>query len=153
MTPELRGIADYLLTCNTRADIDVTKITAAYVPHLYILEIKPIVQSNAVAKKVRLRIRLCGTALDTAFGRNLQGHFMDEFLHGPTSVEVLTNFENCAVTRKPVWMRQVVQIAHKAPRFVEGVAVYIEPQLIYGGLIFGELSRDYSGKGFEKQEL
>ena len=37
-------------------------------------------------------------------------------------------------------MRQIVQIANKAPRFIEGVAFPVAPARIYGGLTLGEVS-------------
>jgi hypothetical protein len=46
-------------------------------------------------------------------------------------------------------MRQVVEIVNGPPRYVEGVAFYIEPNLIYGGLVFGEFARESGGARFE----
>ena len=149
MVPVLQRIADYISAHRTRASIDALEIHAALLPHFYILEIEP---AEARAPP-RLRIRLCGTALDRAFGRAVRGHYMDEFLHGARSTEVLHGFQSCAITRKPRWMRQVVTIADRPPRYVEGVAFYVEPDLIYGGLVFGELSRESGGVGFESREL
>ncbi len=48
-------------------------------------------------------------------------------------------------------MRQVVTIADKVPRFVEGVAVYLDPERIYGGLVSGESSA--TAGGFEIRAL
>jgi hypothetical protein len=80
-----------------------------------------------------LRIRLVGSALDEAFCRPLRGHTLEEFIHGPRGNEVIASFHHCADTSEPIWMRQVVQMRDRAPRFVEGVAIYLKPERIYGG--------------------
>lgn len=78
---------------------------------------------------------------------------MDEFLHGKRSIEVLNGFHSCAAGRHSLWMRQVVEIINGPPRYVEGVAFYVEPDLIYGGLVFGEYSRERGGASFESRQI
>ena len=53
---------------------------------------------------------------------------------------MIAAFRHCANTLEPIWMRQVVCLPDRVPRFVEGVAVYLPPNRIYGGLIVGEPS-------------
>jgi hypothetical protein len=98
----------------------------------------------------RLRIRLTGTSLDTAFGRQVKSRYLDEFIHGPCGHQVFKAFARCAANHEPAWMRQVVEIRGQAPRFVEGVAVYVAPDRIGGGLIIGELSQgSHHGDSFK----
>lgn len=149
MTPILQRIAHYLAVRKNRSSIDPLEIDAALLPHLYILDI----ERHDPGQQVRLRVRLSGTALDRAFGRRVNGHYMEEFLHGPRSAEVLNAFRTCAATLNPIWMRQVVHISGRAPRFVEGVAFYVEPELIYGGLVFGEVSDPSTASSFESRGL
>lgn len=147
MDRKLRRIADYLLARHERHHIDPLDIGADLLPHFFILEVEAQAASAAY-----LRIRLVGTALDAAFGRSVRGHYMEEFLHGPRSSEVLEGLRRCYAIRQPLWMRQVVQIGDKVPRFVEGVAFPVLPNLIYGGLILGEATADI-GPGFESRIL
>jgi hypothetical protein len=149
MDPLLRRIADYLSSRKTRSSIDPLEIGVQLLPHFYILEI----ERKNVEAPPQFRIRLAGTALDRTFNRCLTGHYLEEFLHGPRSVDVLDEFHNCADTHKPVWMRQVVRIAGKLPRYVEGVVFHVEPHLICGGLMFGEIAGSSSEEAFERRNL
>jgi hypothetical protein len=145
MNPRLRDIAIYLASHRNRSQIDPLDIGADLLPHFYILEIRQRADRLAPA----LHIRLVGTALDQALGRSVKGHDLDAFLHGPRSVDVLAGFQRAALDQVALWMRQVVAIANKAPRFVEGVAVPVAPGLICGGLIFGEFSISDVPSSFE----
>ena len=129
----LRRIADYLLAQNDSSTVDPVAIGPQLLPYVYILE----VERDA---EIRLRIRLTGTALDNAFRRPLVGQFLEDFIHGPRGDDVIAAFHHCVQTHEPLWLRQVAQLKERAPRFVEGVAVYLEPDRIYGGLIIGNLS-------------
>lgn len=149
MNPVLRRIADYMADRKDRSAIDPVEIGRDLLPHLYILEI----DRNGAAGPVRLHIRLSGTALDHAFGRSVRGHYLEDFLHGAHSAEVLKGFHDCAQDLAPRWMRQVVEIANRPPRYVEGVAFYVTPELIYGGLILGEVSGQSSAASFESRRL
>ena len=145
MNPALQKIADYMSGHRERSAIDPIDMGAASLPHIFILE----VQAGTADIPSRLHIRLAGTALDRAFGRSVTGAHLDDFLHGSHSAEVLDGFRRCANQHQALWMRQVVQIAGKLPRYVEGIAFYVEPALIYGGLVFGEVSVDSSDASFE----
>lgn len=149
MNPILHQIADYMSNHKDRAGIDPLEIGAELLPHLFILEI----ERHDAASPPRLRIRLSGTALDQAFGRCVMGHYLEEFLHGPRSIEVLNGFRRCATTKVPLWMRQVVHITERPPRYVEGVVFYVTPELIFGGLILGEISDLNSASSFESRQL
>lgn len=50
-------------------------------------------------------------------------------------------------------MRQVVLIEGKAPRFVEGIAIYLAPERICGGLVAGEMAGHLSSGAFERAVL
>jgi hypothetical protein len=50
-------------------------------------------------------------------------------------------------------MRQVAHIKDRAPRFVEGVAIYLKPERIYGALILGEYSDSSTAGSFERITL
>ncbi len=146
MDSRLRGIADYLLAQTTASAVDPAAIDPQLLPHVYILDVER--DTN-----VRLRIRLAGTALDEVFRRPLAGHVLEEFIHGPRGADVIASFHHCARTREPLWMRQVVHIKERAPRFVEGVAVFLTPERIYGGLVVGELGFRGGVAGFERTVL
>jgi len=148
MDTKLRRIADYLSSRHAPRDIDPLAIAPELLPHFFILDVRQTPTDDGS----RLHIRLVGTALDNAFGRSVKGHFLEEFLHGPRSADVLTGFYRCARNHQPIWMRQVVQIANKAPRFVEGVAFPVTVERIYGGLVVGEVS-DSRAIGFESHPL
>jgi hypothetical protein len=117
--------------------------------HLFVLDI----ERDTSKRAAFLRIRLVGTALDEVFHRPLRGHTLEEFIHGPRGKEVIASFHHCADTRKPIWMRQIVRIQDKAPRFVEGVAIYLKPERIYGGLIVGEYAGSSATNSFERIPL
>jgi hypothetical protein len=144
MDPKLRRIADYLLARLERDDIDPLDIAPDLLPHFFILEIRK--QGNSTTS---MYIRLVGTALDAAFGRCVSGRDLEDFLHGPRSADVLNGFRRCHAERQPLWMRQVVRIGDKVPRFVEGVACPIMPNFIYGGLHLGEANVKDDELGFE----
>ena len=74
-------------------------------------------------------------------------------MHGPSSDDVIRTFHRCADTQRPAWMRQVVSFKEQSPRFVEGVAVYLTPDRIYGGLVMGEQPPDPRKLGFESAPL
>ena len=142
----LREVANYFLAQKDALSVDPTLIDARLLPHVFILD----VERDAT---VRLRIRLIGTALDHFFQRPLIGHHLEEFIHGPRGDDVIASFHHCAQTKEPLWMRQIVQLKGKVPRFVEGVAVYLEPDRIYGGLAIGELCHERVESGFERTIL
>ncbi len=131
----LRQIADHLLTLKDSAAFNPASIPKL-LPHLFVLDVEGDLSKGTPS----LRIRLVGTALDEVFHRPLRGHTLEEYIHGPRGSEVIASFHHCANSREAIWMRQVVHIRDKVPRFVEGVAVYLKPQRIYGGLVVGECS-------------
>jgi hypothetical protein len=101
-----------------------------------------------------LRIRLTGTAVDRMFGRPLIGRSLEEFVHGPRGDRVLLGFHDCADRGEALWMRQIVKIKDRAPRFIEGVAVPFASARICGGLIAGEFVINApSFETFERQSL
>jgi hypothetical protein len=134
MDERLGRLANHLLQCPSAAAFDPLNLDRDLWPLLYVLDILTI----AGTEERGLRVRLTGTAIDTLFGRNLVGERLDRFLHGPHSAQVLAGFQHCATARASVWMRQVVAIGNKAPRFVEGILIYLVPDRIYGGLMSGE---------------
>ncbi|MBI3676695.1 MAG: PAS domain-containing protein [Proteobacteria bacterium] len=147
MDTKLRRLADYFLSVRDAAAVDPKDIDPALLPHIFILDIE---RSDAAP---RLRVRMTGTEIGHLFGRALEGGYMEKFLHGPRGGDVIAGFHDCADTHVPVWMRQVVRLPQKAPRFVEGVAVYLEPDRIYGGLVVGEVSRETAIASFERENL
>lgn len=116
-------------------------------PHLFILDVEGTAEAPA------LKIRLTGTALDTAFGRSVTGHYLETFIHGPRGDDVIRGFHLCAREKKNLWMRQVVHIQDKLPRFVEGIAIHVEPRRIYGALVIGELQQRDGAASFEIRHL
>lgn len=138
----LDRIARYFLTCRSAAEVDPASLGSGLLPLVYALDI----ERSAPAEPPKLRIRLTGTAVDEMFGRRIAGHHLDEFLHGPRSARVLYAFHCCARAQDSFWMRQVVRIADQAPRFVEGVAIHVAPNRIYGGLLHGEYPAGEQGE-------
>jgi hypothetical protein len=141
----LRQIADHLMTLKDAAAFSPSSIGAKLLPHLFVLDI----ERDASNRTALLRIRLVGSALDESFRRPLKGHALEEFIHGPRGKEVIASFHHCSDTREPVWMRQIVHVRDRAPRFVEGVAIYLKPERIYGGLIVGEYAESPTAGSFE----
>ena len=147
MDQRLQRLAEYLLRCPSAAAFDPVKLAPDLWQHLYVIDVLTLPE---VAER-GLRIRLTGSSLETLFGRRLVGERLDHILHGPHSAEVLAGFQRCAMAREPVWMRQIVTIDRKAPRFIEGVAVHLAPERIYGGLLSGQVSA--AKGGFELRVL
>ncbi len=141
----LRQIADHLMRLKDSAAFSPSSIDVKLLPRLFVLDI----ERDTSNRTAFLRIRLVGTALDEVFLRPLRGHTLEEFIHGPRAKEVIASFHQCADTGEPIWMRQIVHIRDKAPRSVEGVAVYLKPERIYGGLIVGEYAGSSAMDSFE----
>ena len=149
MDIRLRQIADHFLTLGDSAAFSPASIGAKLLPHLFVLEIeRDIPQRTAL-----LRIRLVGTGLDDVFRRPLRGHTLEEFIHGPRGNEVIASFHHCADTREPIWMRQIVHMRDRRPRSVEGVAIYLKPERIYGVLVVGEYAGSSAADSFERIPL
>jgi hypothetical protein len=147
--PRLRQIAGHLMALEDSTAFSPSSIGVKLLPYLFVLDI----ERDTSNRTALLRIRLAGTALDDAFRRPLRGHALDEFIHGPRGEEVIASFHHCANSREPIWMRQVVHIRNKVPRFVEGVAVYLNPERIYGGLVVGECAESSVAASFERITL
>jgi hypothetical protein len=147
MDQRLRKLADHLRRMRRAAEFSPTTVEAELLPYVFVLEVEPCLDL------VRLKIRLTGTALDDAFQRPLVGHYLEDFIHGPRGADVVEAFHLCAASRQATWMRQVVRIRDRMPRFVEGIAIYLEPDRIYGGLIVGELPTDVAEGSFETHPL
>jgi hypothetical protein len=150
MEQRLREIADHLLGKRNAAEFNPAAVRADALPHLFVLEVEP---NGDAEDGVRLRVRLVGTALDAAFQRPLAGRYLEEFIHGPRGADVVEGFHHCATTHEAIWMRQVVRIRDRLPRVVEGVAVFLGPDRIYGGLIVGELPADVEEGTFESHPV
>jgi len=114
--------------------VDPVDIPPHILPLIYVLRIEQLPESG----QIRLCVNLTGTKLDAAFGRSPKGKYMESFLHGPHGAKVMAGYHRCARTQEPLWMRQVVSLHHGPPRFIEGVAVYLSPGYIYGGLVIGD---------------
>ena len=145
----LMRIADHMVDRKRRSAIDPTQIAADLLPHLFMIDVR----WEAESPTPRLQIRLTGTALDQAFGRALKGRFMEEFMHGPRSADVLDTFRTCATDHAPVWMRQIVEIREKPTRYVEGVVFYLDPDALFGGLVMGEITTKSPASSFERRSL
>ena len=147
MDAHLRQIADVLLACKSADEVTARSFVPSLLPHVFILEIEP-------RAPLRLRVRLVGTRLSQWFGRPLEGHHVEDFLHGPRAADVIQGFHDCATAHTALWMRQVVSLPEKAPRFVEGVLVFLPPNRIYGGLTAGEFAAGVAAETtFERMEI
>jgi len=149
MDIRLRRIADHLMTLGDSTAFKPASIDAKLLPHLFVLDIERDPAKGASS----LRIRLIGTAIDDVFRRPLKGHMLEEYIHGPRGNDVIASFHHCAETHEPLWMRQVAHIRNRMPRFVEGVAIYLKPERIYGGLVVGEYTDLSVAEGFERGPL
>jgi hypothetical protein len=139
MDAKLRKLADYFLAAGSAAAVHPKDIAPALLPYVYILDIE--------------RARMTGTEFDHVFRRALDGRYMEDFLHGPRGADVVAGFHDCAATHTPLWMRQVVRLPDKTPRFVEGVAIYLAPERIYGGLLVGDVTHQDPLVSFERETL
>lgn len=136
MDDRLRALADVLFEQARTGVVDPHRIEPKLLPYLYIL----VIERDQGSNFLRLRVRLTGTAVDKLFNRPLAGRALDEFMHGPSSTSVLQGFRDCAEQGVSLWMRQVVRLANKTPRFIGGVLVRFPNDRICGGLIAGEVS-------------
>jgi hypothetical protein len=143
---QLRQIADYLLAQENAAAVNPSSIGTDLLPHLFVLD----VERDPAKPGVQLRIRLVGTAIDQIFRRPLKGRFLEEFIHGPRAKQVVEAFHHCAETHEPLWLRQVVHLKDRLPRFVEGVVVYLDPERLYGGLIVGDATLQSAHGSFDR---
>jgi hypothetical protein len=146
MDPKLRLIADHFAATKDAAAVNPRMIDPKLLPHLFILDIE------GADAAIRLRIRMTGTALGLALGHGLDGHYLEEFVHGPRGGDVIAGFHECARTHVPVWMRQMVCLPERLPRYVEGVAVYLAPERLYGGLVVGD-GQPGAVAAFERKKL
>lgn len=149
MDDRLDQVARYLLARSHAAEFNPASLGAELLPLLFVLDI----ERDSAGGVSGLRIRLVGTELDRVFNKPLKDRRLEEFIHGPRGREVIGGFHHCANTREPVWMRQVVQLQGKLPRFVEGVASYLQSERIYGGLIVGEAINHSEPASFERRIL
>jgi len=149
MDSRLRQLADQLFVQSDAGVIRPASIASNLLPHLFILDIEQL----DVHPQLQLRIRLTGTAVDQIFGKPIGGRLLEEFVHGPRGDQVISGFHNCAKTHEPIWMRQIVHIQGKAPRFVEGIAIHLAPSRIVGGLVAGLVSTHAIASTFEREVL
>lgn len=115
-------------------DVSPAAIPANLLPYIYVLDIE------TQGEQTRLRIRLTGSALDSFFNRPLKDRYLDEFIHGPRSNQVMAGFLDCVSGHEPLWMRQIAAPHGRPPRFVEGIVVPLAPARLYGGLSVGEFA-------------
>lgn len=149
MDRRLEKLVHHFVACRSAADVNPRDIDANLLPHVYVLDVEGVVDGAPT----RLRVRLTGTALHAAFGRPLIGLYLEDFLHGPRAIDVVSGFHDCAEKNEKIWMREVVQMKNRAPRFVEGVAIPLSPARIYGGLLVGELATGSDLTAFERRAL
>lgn len=149
MDARLEKLLHHFIACRNAAGVNPRDIDATLLPYVYVLD----VEGGADAAPTRLRVRLTGTALSSAFGRPLVGLYLEDFLHGPRASDVVSGFHDCAEKNEKVWMREVVRIEDRAPRFVEGVAIPLAPARIYGGLLVGEVAAGSDLTAFERRTL
>ena len=147
MELRLRRLAEHLRSRSRVTDFSPAAVDPDLWPHLFVLDVE------RGGDPIRLRIRLVGTALDQAFQQPLAGRHLEDFIHGPRGGDVLEGFHQCATSHEPIWMRQVVRIRGHLPRFVEGIAFYLDPDRVYGGLIVGELPIDVSEGSLESHPV
>jgi len=149
MDERLEKIAQYFLARSQASEFSPASIGAKLLPHLFVLDI----ERTPAGELSGLRIRLVGTELDRTFNKPLKDRRLEEFIHGPRGASVIDRFHHCARTREPVWMRQIVHIQNRPPRYVEGVAIYLQPERIYGGLVVGEAIDRVTPETFEHRIL
>ena len=83
---------------------DVLNYEPAFWPHLYLLD---------VTASDRLLVRLVGQHIRDMLGRQCRGHFMDEFLHGPKSRDVMATFAACVRDRCAAYMTQSIVLPNR----------------------------------------
>lgn len=150
MDNRLRQLADVLFVQVDAGLIEPANISGKILPHMFVLDIE---RDRIDPTTLQLRVRLTGTMVDQIVSRPTGGCVIEEFIHGPRGDSVIAGFHHCANTREPLWMRQVVLIEDKAPRFVEGIAIYLAPERICGGLVVGQLAGHLKSGAFERSVL
>ena len=147
MDSRLRKAADYLLRRRHMREIHPAQLGADILPILFIVDIERGEDGPS------LKLRFMGTALDATFKRSLTGRRLEEFIHGPRGNEVMQGFRAAAEDHGACWMRQIMQIKDDVPRFVEGLAIYLEPERLYGALAVGTLADRSLRTSFEIAQL
>ena len=150
MDSRLEQLASELFSQADAGVPNPAKIEPKLLPHMFMLDIE---RDKIDSKKLQLRVRLAGNAVDRIVGRSSKSMILENFVHGPRGSLVIDGFHHCADTHEPLWMRQVVLIEGKLPRFVEGIAIYFEPERICGGLVAEDLTEDLPSGRFERQVL
>ena len=148
MDNRLRDIADFLIGLKDSSEFSPARIGSKLLPSLFILD----VERDPLSDAIRLRIQLIGTSIDQFFRRPLRDRMLGDFIHGPRGRDVMEAFHHTAETHEPLWMRQIMQLDGRPPRFVEGVCIYLEPNRIYGGLVMGDTAENVTA-GFEQVSL
>jgi hypothetical protein len=149
MDERLDKIARYFLSRRHAGEFNPATVGVKLLPYLFVLD----VERNSAQEVSGLSIRLVGTEIDRVFRKPLKGRKLEEFIHGPRGANVISTFHHCAKTHEPVWMRQVVRLQNRPPRFVEGVAIYLDPERIYGGLVVGDTADPDAPEIFEYESL
>lgn len=150
MDSRLEQLASELFSQADAGMPNPAKIAPKLLPHMFVLDIE---RDKIDSKKLQLRVRLAGSAVDSIVGRPSKSMILESFVHGPRGDLVIDGFHHCANTREPLWMRQVVLIEGRLPRFVEGIAIYFEPERICGGLAAEDLMEELERGKFERQVL
>lgn len=150
MDSRLEQLASELFSQADAGMPNPAKIAPKLLPHMFVRDIE---RGKIHSKKLQLRVRLAGSAVDSIVGQPSKSMVLESFIHGPRGNLVIDGFHHCANTHEPLWMRQVVLIEDKLPRCVEGIAIYFEPERICGGLVAEDLTEYLESGKFERQVL
>ena len=99
------NVSTFLDRTGCRLDrFDVLNYPPQIWPHLYLLD---------VIDDGRFHVRLTGDHIREMLGRDCRGCFMDQFLHGPKSQDVMAGFRHCALESRAVRMAQTVRMPNR----------------------------------------
>ena len=104
------------------ADFDVLNYAPPIWPYLYLLD---------VVANDRLRVRVIGQGIRDVVGRPCVGLYLDEFMHGPRSRDVVKTYAACVRDGRAVCMSQCVMLPERPVVTIKACAV----PLFHGGQV------------------
>ena len=118
-----RQIASFVDQTRTHlGDFDVLNYAPPIWPHLYLLD---------VVADGRLVVRVIGQGIRDIVGRPCVGLFVDEFMHGPRSRDVVQTYAACVRDGRAVCMSQCVMLPERPVVTIKACAV----PLFHGGVV------------------
>ncbi len=110
-----RQLASFVDQTGTHlAGFDVLNYAPPIWPHLYLLD---------VVANDRLMVRVIGQGIRDVVGRACVGLYLDEFMHGPRSQDVIKTYAACVRDGRAVCMSQCVMLPERPVVTIKACAV------------------------------